>query len=237
MIGALSAVRGTPLHPQWLSDRYHLDARRLLRRLRAGLVLDVGSGDSDNSASVGPGCRLLRLDYPPTQARYRRAPNVYGTAERLPFADGSADAVLLFEVLEHVGDDRAALAEVARVLKPDGLLFVSVPFIYPLHDLPHDFRRYTPPGLRRALEHNGLHIEQELRQGNAIVVALQLVNLALLAVVRGCHRRAPVPGMALALVVYPVCVAVNLLALPFVALAVPATACFGTLCVARRVRP
>lgn len=49
------------------------------------------------------------------------------SAYDLPFADGVFDCVIISEVLEHLHDDRAALAEISRVLKPGGVLAVSVP--------------------------------------------------------------------------------------------------------------
>ncbi|HQQ76207.1 MAG TPA: methyltransferase domain-containing protein [Thermoanaerobaculia bacterium] len=55
-------------------------------------------------------------------------PRVAGAAlPRLPFRDGTFDKVLASEVLEHLPDDRAALAELFRVLKPGGILALSVP--------------------------------------------------------------------------------------------------------------
>lgn len=76
---------------------------------------------------------------------------VPGRAEELPFPDGSFDAVCLFDVLEHLEDDRAALAEVRRVLKPGGLLFISVPLhpgLWSAHDVAcGHFRRYRPDDL------------------------------------------------------------------------------------------
>jgi SAM-dependent methyltransferase len=52
---------------------------------------------------------------------------VRGDALKLPFADGAFDKVICAEVLEHLGDDSAAMVELARVLRPGGLLAVSVP--------------------------------------------------------------------------------------------------------------
>jgi SAM-dependent methyltransferase len=54
-----------------------------------------------------------------------------GDATALPFGDGSFDHVIASEVLEHVGDDVAALAELSRVLKPGGTLAVTVPAQWP----------------------------------------------------------------------------------------------------------
>ena len=56
---------------------------------------------------------------------------VAADALALPFAEGAFDAVIMSEVLEHIPDYRAALAEATRVLRPDGLLCVSVPRAWP----------------------------------------------------------------------------------------------------------
>lgn len=56
---------------------------------------------------------------------------VNGDALRLPFPDGAFDRVIAAEVLEHVPADRAAVAELARVLRPGGTLAVTVPRCYP----------------------------------------------------------------------------------------------------------
>src|SRR6202021_2633687 len=54
-----------------------------------------------------------------------------GDALRLPFPSGSFDRVIAAEVLEHIPDDRRALAELARVLRPGGTIAVTVPRWYP----------------------------------------------------------------------------------------------------------
>ncbi|HLQ38308.1 MAG TPA: class I SAM-dependent methyltransferase [Planctomycetota bacterium] len=78
----------------------------------------------------------------------------------LPFADGSFDLVTLFDTMEHIPDDKKALVEVKRVLKPGGMLFVSVPayqFLWSQNDtVAHHFRRYTAPRLRAVVQAAGL---------------------------------------------------------------------------------
>ncbi len=81
--------------------------------------------------------------------------------DQLPLDSSSCDGVLLFDVLEHIEDDRAALRAVGRVLKPGGLLICTVPayqWLWSPHDevLGHR-RRYTARGLARVAREAGLH--------------------------------------------------------------------------------
>ena len=80
--------------------------------------------------------------------------------ERIPFAAGSFELVLCTETLEHVARPQRVLAELRRVLKPGGTLALSVPFLQPLHQAPHDYYRYTPYGLRHLLAEAGFEVER-----------------------------------------------------------------------------
>jgi SAM-dependent methyltransferase len=66
---------------------------------------------------------------------------------QLPFKDNSVEAIMSDAVLEHVSEPDAVLKEVARVLKPGGRVFSVIPFMQPFHASPHDFQRYTLPGI------------------------------------------------------------------------------------------
>jgi SAM-dependent methyltransferase len=77
-------------------------------------------------------------------------------AEALPFSSGCFDAVLLTEVLEHTVQPFLALAECSRVIGASGHVILSVPFIYPLHDWPHDYWRFTRFGLEALCRQAGL---------------------------------------------------------------------------------
>lgn len=66
----------------------------------------------------------------------------------LPFENQSVDMIVLDQVLEHVADERAVLAEARRCLRSGGLVYSGVPFYFPNHGFPFDFRRFTPLGHR-----------------------------------------------------------------------------------------
>jgi SAM-dependent methyltransferase len=79
--------------------------------------------------------------------------------ERIPFAAASFEFVLCTETLEHVARPAVVLAELRRVLKPGGTLALTVPFLHPVHQAPHDYYRYTPYGLRHLLGQAGFEVE------------------------------------------------------------------------------
>ena len=74
---------------------------------------------------------------------------------KMPFDDESYDSAFGTEVLEHCPDPEIVLKEVYRVLKPGGVFYLTVPFLWNLHEVPHDEYRYTPFSLRRHLENSG----------------------------------------------------------------------------------
>lgn len=79
----------------------------------------------------------------------------YWDGTTMPFDDGTFDTAIATEVLEHCPKPETTLAETNRVLKPGGAFFFTVPFLWPLHEVPHDEYRYTPWSLERHLTDAG----------------------------------------------------------------------------------
>ncbi|MBI3305369.1 class I SAM-dependent methyltransferase [Candidatus Parcubacteria bacterium] len=73
--------------------------------------------------------------------------DVVGDAHALLFPDNYFERILCTEVLEHLIDPPKAVAEMRRVLKPGGLLILTTRFVFPIHDAPHDYWRFTRFGL------------------------------------------------------------------------------------------
>lgn len=103
---------------------------RHLGPIAGRLVLDLGCGKGRFAARLAErGARVVGLDVAAVMlrdARGRGLPVVLGSARRLPMGDGTIDAVVAIEVIEHLttADLRASLAEVVRVLRPGGRLVI-----------------------------------------------------------------------------------------------------------------
>ena len=138
-------------------------------RDRRLLLLDAGCGTGFNLVALARFGPTLGIDLSEDAiafCRERGVRAVRGSVLRLPFRAEAFEAVTSFDVIYHdwVGDDRAAVAEMARVLRPGGALLVRVPALELLRGA-HDAevltrRRYTLGELRALVEGCGLRVER-----------------------------------------------------------------------------
>jgi len=161
-----------------------------------GRLLDVGCGDKPYEAIFRPYVRsYFGIEHTSTfvHTAARKGvvkPDLFYSGPRLPIRDGSCDTVLSVQVLEHTPRPAALVAEMARVLAPDGLLILSAPFQFRLHEEPHDYFRYSPHGLRHLLADAGLEVTEMHQQGSLGSVIGHKLNSFL------SFRVARVAGMA-----------------------------------------
>lgn len=106
---------------------------------KGGMVLDCGSGKKDLLFD-----NLVQMEI----VDYENV-DVLGVNQSLPFKDASFDAVFSLAVLEHVDQPFDCAAEIIRVLKPGGRLYVGVPFLQREHGYPHHYFGMTRMGLQR----------------------------------------------------------------------------------------
>ncbi len=161
----------------WYRERRWLLARELARLDRPpGVAIDIGAAGGGNTRVLAQhGWRELVVEYGEegavtAAARGLRA--IRGDATALPLRPGVVDLVVAFDVLEHIDDDDAAAAEIARVLRPGGTLLVAVPCdmdLWSAHDVAvHHVRRYDRDGLRQLVSGAGLVIE-DLHSWNVLL--------------------------------------------------------------------
>lgn len=152
---------------------WHRARRRIIEHLldRAlqgdGLrILDVGAGTGATSKALERYGRVLAVDASPeavTIARQRGLDVARMDARKLAFPDAVFDLVVALDVIEHLQDDAAAAGELRRVLKPGGVLLVTVPayqWLWSSHDVANNhWRRYRRRELRRLLRGANLDVE------------------------------------------------------------------------------
>jgi SAM-dependent methyltransferase len=132
-------------------------------------TLDLGSGGSSYERFFP---NRVTVDLDPL-----RKPDIVADAQSLPFKDGEFEVVLCTEMLEHVVNPFKVEAELRRVLSPGGMLILSTRFVYPLHDTPHDYWRYTKYGLSKLFEAwEIIELKPETETFSAIGALLQRVS-------------------------------------------------------------
>jgi len=122
-------------------------------------VLYLGSGGRRQAG-------MINLDITPITG-----PDVVGDGYRLPFHDGTFDAIFCEYVIEHVPDPEAFLVAASRALKPGGIFYLEVPFLQPAHGGEFDFTRWTIAGFTNAAQRAGLQVlETGLNSGPAFAM-------------------------------------------------------------------
>jgi ubiquinone/menaquinone biosynthesis C-methylase UbiE len=176
----LAKIRRLPLHPQWFAFRHEVQQYLDIGQQVTGRVLDIGCANQYMKTYLRAASDYIGLDYYQTAVQwYATRPQVYGDAQQLPFRENSMDAVLLLDVLEHLPRPADCLREIARVLKPTGILVLKVPFLYPLHDAPLDFHRWTHFGLQQFVQQHGFRLRQITPIGKPLETAGLLANIAI----------------------------------------------------------
>jgi len=102
--------------------------------------------------NIGSGSNIIREDVINVDRAKYSGVKVVADAHNLPFENNSADAVICESLLEHVKDPQVVVNEIHRILKPNGMIYISAPFIIPFHSSPHDYYRWTDSGLRELLK-------------------------------------------------------------------------------------
>ena len=124
-------------------------------------LLDVGCGkmpykdyileNSKVSSYVGLDIESA-IDYDPNIK-----PDYTWNGKVMPFESNSFNCALGTEVLEHCPEPEIILKEIFRILRPGGIFFFTVPFLWNLHEVPNDEYRYTPFSLERHLRNSGFN--------------------------------------------------------------------------------
>ena len=129
----LSYLIGCP----YPAPRWNRCIKRLIRQLGPDTnILDLGAGNRRHAPNV----INLEIEANPEV-------DIIADGHLLPFKDNTFDAVISEAVLEHVHSPARVVSEIYRVLKPGGYICIAVPFLQGYHASPHDYQRWTVPGI------------------------------------------------------------------------------------------
>jgi SAM-dependent methyltransferase len=160
---------------------------RLLPRFVTGRLLELGCGKAPLYGVYREfASDVICADWPASKHGNDYVDVTCDVGRGLPFRDGVFDTVLASDVLEHVYEARALIAEIARVLKLGGHIIINTPFMYKLHEIPHDYHRFTAFSLKRMLVEAGLECVLVEPCGDAGVVVADVVGK--------CSARVPLVG-------------------------------------------
>lgn len=176
-------LRQAPVH-------LHCSSQLMAQVTNSCRVLDVGSGG-----------RRLAPHVMTTDVVTRAGVDVVADAcKGLPFDSATFDLVVCTSVLEHVSSEQKALAELIRVVKPGGKLWIEVPFIYNFHVSAagdtHDYRRWTQEGCKQLLPGHKL-LDHGQNVGPATALRLIASEVLALPLYRERHQGAYYVGRCL----------------------------------------
>eukprot|EP01028_Stygiella_incarcerata_P014383 TRINITY_DN9450_c0_g1_i2.p1 TRINITY_DN9450_c0_g1~~TRINITY_DN9450_c0_g1_i2.p1 ORF type:complete len:249 (-),score=-39.49 TRINITY_DN9450_c0_g1_i2:68-814(-) len=145
-----------------------------------GKFLDLGCGDmhyrkyiSSNSAIE----EYIGIDIEHPNYHKDKKPDLFWDGVNLPLEDNSIDTIMATEVFEHIPNLQNVITEINRVLKPGGMIFFTIPYLWPLHDAPFDEYRYTPYSLERIFRKANFNMIQLEPTGGWDASLAQMIGL------------------------------------------------------------
>jgi len=153
--------------------------KKAQHQVKSGMILDVGCGMKPYKSLLNAsGSAYYGTDYPLTmKGSYGKSTKAdfFSESTLLPFNNNTFDTLLSTQMLEHVSDPKKVIQEMGRVLKPEGIMILSAPMTWPLHEEPYDFFRYTLHGLRHLLQKANFEILDEIPRGNNFTTMAQML--------------------------------------------------------------
>lgn len=130
-----------------------------IKEFAKGKLLDLGCGKAPLYESYSPFVdEIVLADWANSLHENKHLDVVCDITKKLPFKNNSFDTIILSDVMEHIPNPNDVMKEVYRILKPKGVVLMNNPFLYWLHEVPHDYNRYTEFMIRKMIEDNGMQV-------------------------------------------------------------------------------
>lgn len=145
-------------------------------RFIKGIMLDFGCGKKPYKSLFNVNTYIGLEIFISDKSEMNKAVDVFYDGISMPFTDNSIDCVFSSEVFEHIFNLEHVLSELYRIIKPNGYIFITLPFVWEEHEAPHDFARYSSFGIEYLLTKHGFKIVVTNKLNNYIETIFQLLN-------------------------------------------------------------
>ena len=140
-----------------------------------GRLLDFGCGSKPYQSLFINTSEYIGLDYESEgHSHANENIDVIYDGKKIPFADDQFDSVFSSEVFEHIFNLEEIIPEIKRVMKKQGKILITCPFVWNEHEVPIDFARYTQFALKHLLEKNGFEVLIQDKSGDFTMALYQM---------------------------------------------------------------
>jgi SAM-dependent methyltransferase len=181
------SLLGLVINPFYFARAGLAKSIAVFAHLLKGRLLDIGCG-SKPYKELFVVDEYVGLDIDSEITRKRNLAEVLYDGKLFPLPSNSFDSALCNQVLEHVFNPDEFLSEIYRVLKPNGKLLLTLPFVWDEHEQPYDYARYSSFGLKSLLEKNGFHVLDHKKIGADVTIIFQLINAYIFKVIQKWPR-------------------------------------------------
>lgn len=168
-------VLGIFINPFYFARKGLAEQIRKIAGYVTGKTLDIGCGTKPYK-QLFQSTEYIGLELDTKTNREHTKADYFYDGYKLPFDNEEFDSIVMNEVFEHVFNPDDLLTEVYRVLKPEGVLLLTTPFVWDEHTQPYDYARYSSFGLKYLLEKHDFVIVSYEKSMNDIRVIFQMIN-------------------------------------------------------------
>ena len=167
---------GVFIHPFFFARRGLYKHIRSIASFIKGKTLDVGCG-SKPYEKLYQSTEYIGLEMDTEENRQKKKADFFYDGSTFPFRNEEFESVVANQVFEHVFNPDRFLSEVNRILKLNGYLLLTVPFVWDEHEQPYDYARYSSFGLQSILNKQGFTVQQHKKSIHDIRIIFQLINM------------------------------------------------------------
>lgn len=174
----------TIIHPQFIILSYPKNAIiETLRIAKNKKLIDIGCGRMQYRKLLETVVKSYTgVDDPKVSNLYspqNRPEIIADVTKKIPIKSNVFDIAIMLEVLEYLERPQKTFDEISRILKPKGILILTTPFLYPVHDIPYDRNRFTDTQIKYYLKNSNFKVKKIKVNGGFIDFWFQSINVFL----------------------------------------------------------